>query len=83
MKIKKLFCSLLAILSLSVAAGTFASAENDVVTVMVDNEQVEFEDQTPVIIEGHTLVPVRAVFEKAGAQVSWDQDTQTQGRTKG
>lgn len=77
MKIKKLFCSLLAILSLSVAAGTFASAENDVVTVMVDNEQVEFEDQTPVIIEGHTLVPVRAVFEKAGAQVSWDQDTQT------
>lgn len=82
MKIKKLLSLAMAVMGLSLMMGICASAENDVVTVMVDNAQVEFEDQTPVIIEGHTLVPVRAVFEQAGAEVNWDQDTQTATITK-
>lgn len=52
-----------------------ASAEGDIM-VMVDNTAIEF-DQPPVIMDNRTLVPVRAVFEKAGAEVEWVQDTQT------
>lgn len=76
MKLKKLFIGF-AVLGIIGAMSIGAMAENDVVTVTVDNEAVVFEDQQPVIIEGHTLVPVRAVFEKAGATVAWDQPTQT------
>jgi hypothetical protein len=53
-----------------------AMAEEDTVSVIINNEEVTF-DQPPVIEDGTTLVPIRAVFEKAGADVSWDQDTQT------
>lgn len=77
MKLKKLFTICAAMLCITSALQLSVSAENDIVSVMVDNSPVEFEDQTPVIIEGHTLVPIRAVFEKAGATVNWDQETQT------
>ncbi len=76
MKLRKLFIGF-AVLGIMGAMSLNAMAENDVVTVTVDNEAVVFEDQQPVIVEGHTLVPVRAVFEKAGATVTWDQPTQT------
>lgn len=76
MKLKKLSVAA-AVLGIIGALSFTVSAENDVATVTVDNEAVVFEDQQPVIIEGHTLVPARAVFEKAGAEVSWDQPTQT------
>lgn len=81
MKIKKLFAAIAVTLSAFALTGVLASAENDVVSVTVDNEAIVF-DQNPVIIEGHTLVPVRAVFEKAGATVTWDQPTQTATITK-
>lgn len=77
MRFKKTFAAVLATFGVMAFSSGTANAENDVVTVSVDNSVVEFEDQTPVIIEGHTLVPIRAVFEKAGAQVSWDQPSQT------
>lgn len=81
MKLKKLFAAVAVTLSVFALTGVLANAENDVVSVTVDNQAVEF-DQNPVIIEGHTLVPVRAVFEKAGATVTWDQPTQTATITK-
>ena len=82
MKFKKLILTVIAVLAVSVPMSMSAYAENDVVTVMGDNETVEF-DQNPVIIEGHTLVPVRAVFEKAGAEVMWVQPTQTATISRG
>ena len=37
---------------------------------MIYGEEVSFEgDQSPVIENGRTLVPFRAVFEKMGAEV--------------
>ncbi len=81
MKLRKLFTAMAVTLSVFALSGVLANAENDVVSVTVDNQAVEF-DQNPVIIEGHTLVPVRAVFEKAGATVTWDQPTQTATITK-
>lgn len=76
MKHKSLFLAIAAA-GLIAAASMSVMAENDIVSVSVDNSLVTFEDQTPVIVEGHTLVPIRAVFEKAGAEVEWDQETQT------
>lgn len=76
MKIKKIVMSLIASIGITAVFAIGALAEADVVTVTVDNKAVQF-DQNPVIIEGRTLVPVRAVFEQAGAVVDWNQDTQT------
>lgn len=82
MKIKKLFTAFAAVAGLSAIFAVGASAEADVVTVKVDNESVVF-DQNPTIIDGHTLVPVRAVFEQAGAVVDWNQETQTASIARG
>ncbi|MDD6763794.1 MAG: copper amine oxidase N-terminal domain-containing protein [Clostridiales bacterium] len=77
MKYKKLFAAAAAAVGLFVVCAVSAHAEADIVTVKVDNQAVEF-DQNPVIIgEGYTMVPIRAVFEKAGCGVSWDQAAQT------
>ena len=81
MKLKKLFTAMAVTCCAFALTGVIANAENDVVSVTVDNVAVEF-DQNPIIIDGHTLVPVRAVFEQAGATVSWDQPTQTATITK-
>ena len=71
MKLKKILCGILAA-GIAVSALPLAFAEEDTISVMVDNEEVAF-DQAPQIIDGRTLVPIRAVFEKAGAEVEWDQ----------
>lgn len=45
------------------------------VLVYVDGKKVAF-DQEPVIINGRTMVPFRAIFEAFGATVSWNNSTQ-------
>ena len=37
----------------------------------------------PQIINGRTMVPLRAIFEAMGAEVDWDPDTETVTATKG
>lgn len=44
--------------------------------VYVSDTKVEF-DQTPVIFNSRTMVPVRKIFESLGAEVEWDASTQT------
>ena len=51
-------------------------------TVFYNGEKIKF-DQIPVIDNGRTLVPLRAIFEKLGAEVDWNGDTQTVTATKG
>ena len=51
------------------------------VTVSYNDELIEF-DQKPVIEDGRTLVPLRAIFEKIGAVIDWNGDTQTVTATK-
>ncbi len=43
--------------------------------VVVNNELVQF-DVEPVIINGRTLIPIRAVTEKIGCTVDWDGELQ-------
>lgn len=44
------------------------------IKVTVNGEEVQFQGQNPVIIDGRTLVPVRGVFEALGAEVNWIGD---------
>ena len=76
MKLHNLFKYTLAAVVTTLCFSTAASANEKDIMVMVDNELIEF-DQPPVILNDRTLVPVRAVFEKAGAEVDWIQETQT------
>lgn len=45
-------------------------------SVLARGRQLKF-DTPPVIKDGRTLIPVRAVSEAFGAQVTWDPDTKT------
>lgn len=46
------------------------------IKVLVENVQLQLPIE-PVIIEGRTLVPLRAIFEALGAKVEWDQATRS------
>lgn len=56
--------------------------DSDLITVQIDGNYVDF-DQSPVIIDGRTLVPLRAIFEALGATVEWNGDTKTVTSKKG
>lgn len=67
---------LLLVLALTLGFGICAMAQGTI-EVYVDGTPVAFADQMPVIVEGRTLVPLRGVLEKMGAEVFWDDDTKT------
>lgn len=48
-----------------------------IILVSVDGEKLDFEDMTPTLVNGRTLVPLRAIFEALGATVDWNDKTQT------
>jgi len=78
---KKFICFMLcAILALSMICTV--SADADEITVLVNGEKVEF-DVNPILENDRTLVPMRAIFEKLGAFVGWDDETQTVFATDG
>ena len=52
------------------------------ITVKVNGEEVQF-DQSPILYRDRTMVPMRAIFEKLGAAVSWDGALQTASGVKG
>lgn len=45
---------------------------NKEINVYLDANEIEF-DVPPQIINGRTMVPIRAIFEKMGANVEWDR----------
>ncbi len=47
-----------------------------IITVMLDGNKIAF-DQLPIIDNGRTLVPLRAIFDALGAEVEWDGATRT------
>lgn len=52
------------------------------ITVKLNGQLISF-DQPPTIIDGRTLVPLRAIFEALGATVEWNGETQTVTSQKG
>ncbi len=68
---KKLLFLTMALISV-MFAGVYA---NDI-SIEINGSILET-DNEPKIIEGRTMVPVRAIFEGVGAEVDWDADTKT------
>ena len=58
------------------------SADTGEISVYLDAAKIEF-DVKPQIINGRTMVPIRAIFEKMGAVVEWDGNTSSAICTKG
>lgn len=64
------------------AATTLSLGAASAINLVVDGATVQT-DVPPVVIDGRTLVPVRALFESLGATVGWNEATQTATATKG
>lgn len=77
---KKLGLMVLVMLTLSIMLSTMASASSGI-KVMVNGELVQFDVQ-PQVINDRTMVPLRAIFEKLGAEVDWNGQTQTVTATR-
>ena len=67
------------IISSTLLVPAFASNE---ISVYMDNEKIKF-DVAPILVNGRTMVPLRAIFEKLGATVDWDNATRTAIAKKG
>ena len=65
---RRLFSILLALALLATTAGA--------VDLYVDMNKIAT-DTPPTVVDGRTLVPVRAIFEAIGATVTWDDATRT------
>ena len=53
------------------------------IKVFIDGNQLSFSDCSPFVLNGRTLVPLRAIFEALGAEISWNDATQTVTSVKG
>jgi len=49
-------------------------AEERQVIVIVDNQQVNFPDQQPIIAGDTVLIPIRWIFEEMGFTVGWEEE---------
>lgn len=72
---KKSIRTVMALLCAVVAMNTLAMA-NDNISLVVNDKKVNF-DSVPYIINGRTMVPVRAIYEALGVEVEWDNSTGT------
>ncbi len=75
-----LLCAALAVSALAVTLQKQATLEFANISLVVDGAKVQPKDATgkivePFIIDGTTYVPVRAVGEALGMEVSWNQTT--------
>lgn len=78
MKLSKLISMF--VISIFISTAAFASNEDIKITIDGLNLQT---DVAPKIINGRTLVPVRAIFEAIGGEVEWVSDSQTVIGSKG
>ncbi len=74
MSLKK-FLAVTAMLVGTVLFSVSVFADN--ITVKINGDEVIFDDQTPEIVDGRTLVPLRGVFDSMGFDVSWDESTRS------
>jgi len=77
-----LLCITLAFIIVSCTTPIAFAQENKAISVFIDGLPVVF-DVEPVIQDGRTLVPFRAIAEALGVEVSWDGETQTVSTTDG
>ncbi len=76
MKKRVIWGIIAALLLQCVTFGTYVFADEIPITIWINGEKVESEVE-PVTENDRTLVPLRAIFEAMGAEVSWDDASQT------
>lgn len=76
---KKIILLLIAVLMLIFGAGVYAAED---IEIYIDGIKLECE-ALPVNIDGRVLVPMRAIFEALGAEVSWDGEARTVWAVRG
>jgi len=66
------------ILSFAILMGTFGNVAfaSSEISIMLNDTPIEL-DVAPIIEDGRTLVPLRAILEALGANVDWNDQTQT------
>ena len=72
----KKILSLILTLSMVLSCISAVSAADGVINITIDGDAKIF-DVMPVIENSITLVPMRGVFEALGAEITWDEATQT------
>lgn len=74
---KRFLITIVCVLMVLVGQGThYTHAQTPAISVHVDGLKLVF-DTDPVIQNGRTLVPFRAIAEALGVEVSWDASSQT------
>lgn len=79
---KKRLASAIIIFVLAVQTLIPCIAANSGIKVVLDGKTLDF-DVPPIIQEGRTLVPMRAIFEKLGYTVEWDGENRAIKATDG
>ena len=72
----KRFLALLMALAVILFTLSLPISASDEIKVMLDGKEISF-DVPPQIINGRTMVPIRAVFEALGATLEWNAATRT------
>lgn len=78
---KKIILLALTAAVLAISSMFCVSAANEEIKVYLEGSKISFDVQ-PQIINGRTMVPIRAIFETMGATVTWDDTTKTAISTK-
>ena len=77
----KKFISLVLAVSLAISSMIYVSAADEGIRVYLEGSKIDF-DVPPQTINDRTMVPIRAIFDAMGANVDWDDITQTAISTK-
>ncbi|ARU60106.1 hypothetical protein CBW65_02815 [Tumebacillus avium] len=78
---KRLFMSFLSLMmAVTIAVPSLGTpveaAKATEISVVIDGVK-QYYDPAPVVVNGRTLVPMRAIFEKLGMIIEWDEKTST------
>lgn len=73
----KLIPTLLSTLVLSsmISLPAFAAEQPKSITVLIDQQKLALNNIAPINDQGSIIVPLRAIFEKLGLEVTWDAKT--------
>ncbi|MCM3174305.1 CotH kinase family protein [Paenibacillus sp. MER 99-2] len=58
-------------------ATSTGTTEQEAISVTLDGQAVTFPDQEPLEVSGRVMVPVNAIFEAIGAEVTWNPTAKT------
>lgn len=78
---KKFLCKALTVATIAGSMVLPVSAQTNI-SVTLNGNYLHF-DQPPIMRNDRTLVPMRAIFESLGAEVSWNNNTETVTAVKG